>query len=313
MTALAAARELGESLRRRDGHPPPAHLADGLRQVVRSDCLALSIWDPVARRHRTLTSSYPEVVTGFLEVTMHTEPLFTVVRRRGEPVRVRDLSPAQRSGDVFDTVITPHGFRDGVTQCLFAPDGRYVGMLNASTLDTSRPDDEAMTLLVLLAPQLGTALDPTPVPGAPVRRLDDGNTEGLRLGSDGRIGALTADARRDLLEEPSPLRATAARLRGGPLRRLLVHRGAVYDVEVYRSGPDIVVLYGETAAPAGLSTRELQVLVRLAEGCSNAEIGAHLGIGARTVATHVEHILAKTGGRNRVAAARTAAEWGLLC
>ncbi|MDL5156124.1 helix-turn-helix transcriptional regulator [Actinomycetospora termitidis] len=313
MTALAAARELSGSLGRREGRPATVAIAEGLGRVVRSDCLALSVWDPVRRRHRTLASSYPAAVTAFLDAVMHTDPLFAVVRGGGLPVRVRDLAPAQRGGEIFDSVITPCGFRDGLTQCLFAPDGRYVGMLNASTLDTRHPDDDAVSLLVLLAPQLGAALDPAPVPDAPVRRLDDGVSEGLRLGADGTVVPLTAAARPDLLLAPSPLLAAARALRSGPVRRLVVHRETVHDVEMYRSGPDVVVLYGEVPPPCGLTVRELQVLARVAEGESNPEAGAHLGIGARTVASHVEHILTKTGCRNRVDATRTATAWGLLC
>lgn len=313
MEALAAARELGAFLRRHDGRSPAsAFIAEGLNDVVSSDCLALSVWDPVRRRHHALASSYPTSVTDFLDVRMHVDPLFRLVRSSGVPTRVRDLPRAQRRGDVFDLVIHPCGFREGVTQCLFAPDGRYVGMLNASTLDTRHPDDDAVALLMLLGPQLGAALDPVPVADAPSRRLDDGVTEGMRLAGDGRIVPLSAAPRRDLLLEGSPLRAAARHLRRGPVRRLLVHHDAVHDVEMYRSGPDVVVMHSEVGPPAGLTVRELQVLACVAAGSSNGEIGVHLGIGARTVASHVEHILTKTGCRNRADAARTAADWGLL-
>ena len=50
----------------------------------------------------------------------------------------------------------------------------------------------------------------------------------------------------------------------------------------------------------------------MGHGLSNTENGVRLGIGARPVATHVEHVLARTGTRNRAAAAGLAARWGLL-
>ena len=53
----------------------------------------------------------------------------------------------------------------------------------------------------------------------------------------------------------------------------------------------------------GLSLRESEVIVRAAEGLTNAEIGAALFIGAETVKTHLRAAFAKLGVRNRVEAA----------
>jgi DNA-binding CsgD family transcriptional regulator len=53
-----------------------------------------------------------------------------------------------------------------------------------------------------------------------------------------------------------------------------------------------------TAAPSlfdRLSARERDVTSLVADGLSNAAIAARLGIGRRTVATHLEHIFAKLG------------------
>lgn len=58
----------------------------------------------------------------------------------------------------------------------------------------------------------------------------------------------------------------------------------------------------------GVSVRESEVLYWVAQGKTNPEIAVILGIGRRTVATHVEHILAKLGVENRCAAARCASE-----
>ena len=56
----------------------------------------------------------------------------------------------------------------------------------------------------------------------------------------------------------------------------------------------------------GLSRREAEVLFWIAQGKTNPEIAVILGIARRTVATHVEHILAKLTVENRCAAARCA-------
>jgi LuxR family maltose regulon positive regulatory protein len=48
-----------------------------------------------------------------------------------------------------------------------------------------------------------------------------------------------------------------------------------------------------------LSTRELEVLQLLADGCSNREAAERLVVSVETVKTHVGHILAKLGARHR--------------
>ena len=63
---------------------------------------------------------------------------------------------------------------------------------------------------------------------------------------------------------------------------------------------------------AGLTAREAEVLALLVRGLSNRQIAERLVIGQRTVATHVEHILAKTGCASRGAAAMFALRHGLV-
>lgn len=64
--------------------------------------------------------------------------------------------------------------------------------------------------------------------------------------------------------------------------------------------------------PAGLTTRETDVLVLLAEGMANKAIAGRLGISAKTVGNHVEHIYTKLGVTNRAAAAMQAMHLGLV-
>jgi DNA-binding CsgD family transcriptional regulator len=64
--------------------------------------------------------------------------------------------------------------------------------------------------------------------------------------------------------------------------------------------------------PAGLTTREFEVLQLLASGKANKEIADALFISTHTVAVHVARVLEKTGSSNRTAAAAYATRHHLL-
>jgi len=65
------------------------------------------------------------------------------------------------------------------------------------------------------------------------------------------------------------------------------------------------------ALPADLTAREGEILRLIAAGLSNAEIAAALVVSAATVKTHVNHIFAKTGARDRAQAVRYAYQHGI--
>ena len=64
--------------------------------------------------------------------------------------------------------------------------------------------------------------------------------------------------------------------------------------------------------PAGLTERELEVLLVLVRGDSNQEIGGRLGITAKTVGHHVQHLYKKAGVHSRAAATLWAFEHDLV-
>ena len=67
-----------------------------------------------------------------------------------------------------------------------------------------------------------------------------------------------------------------------------------------------------TAGLAELTAREREVLAEVGSGLSNAEIAALLHISEATVKTHVGHIMAKLGLRDRIQAVVYAYETGLI-
>jgi HD-GYP domain-containing protein (c-di-GMP phosphodiesterase class II) len=64
--------------------------------------------------------------------------------------------------------------------------------------------------------------------------------------------------------------------------------------------------------PAGLTQREIEVLVLVARGLSNKQIGERLVVSPRTVGHHVAHIYRKIGCSTRAAASLFAMQHGLL-
>ena len=63
--------------------------------------------------------------------------------------------------------------------------------------------------------------------------------------------------------------------------------------------------------PSTLTTREIEVIRKVAQGKTNREIATDLVISERTVINHLSHIFAKTGAENRAGAAAYAIRHGL--
>jgi HD-GYP domain-containing protein (c-di-GMP phosphodiesterase class II)/DNA-binding CsgD family transcriptional regulator len=145
-------------------------------------------------------------------------------------------------------------------------------------------------------------------------RLDgSGYPRGLSgdaLTSAGRLLA-AADAYR-AMTEPRPHRAAlapaeaAAELRSGV--RAALFDGAAADA-VLRAAGHAVKRRREW--PAGLTSREVEVLKLLVRGLSNKEIAEQLVISRKTAGSHVEHIYTKIGVSNRARASLFAMKHGL--
>jgi DNA-binding NarL/FixJ family response regulator len=129
--------------------------------------------------------------------------------------------------------------------------------------------------------------------------------------SDQVLAALRAGARGYLAMDATPaelvtavrtLAAGGAVLAPHTLGRLLDRYAAALPTEPSGPPPQL----------AALTDREREVLAQLARGRSNAEIASRLSVSETTVKTHVAHVLAKLGLRDRVQAVVLAYESGLV-
>ncbi|MFE1578001.1 helix-turn-helix transcriptional regulator [Streptomyces fradiae] len=144
------------------GAAGPDAVLTALAEVVPYDHASLARWDPVRRRHTTLAGSYPQEATAYIETRLHRDPVFSVLRgpARGGLWLGDVPRPLLASSPGFRDVLRPLGVEDGVAQCLFAADGRYVGMLNVSTRGPRRAPEPARAAVTLLTEALAAALDP---------------------------------------------------------------------------------------------------------------------------------------------------------
>jgi HD-GYP domain-containing protein (c-di-GMP phosphodiesterase class II) len=147
-------------------------------------------------------------------------------------------------------------------------------------------------------------------------RLDgSGFHRGIRasdLSASGRLLAV-AEAYQNLVED-RPFRVTLTPAQAAARLREEVKRGAL-DGEAVAA---VLEAAGQgkrgkkLAFVAGLTGREVDVLQRLARGATTKEIGAELGLSAKTVDNHIQSIYAKIGVKTRGGATLFAMEHGLL-
>jgi DNA-binding NarL/FixJ family response regulator len=100
--------------------------------------------------------------------------------------------------------------------------------------------------------------------------------------------------------------------------RIVAAGEAMLSPAVTRRLIDAFTTGAVTAAPTGdprlasLTPRERDVVIGMANGLSNAEVGEKLGIAAGTVKAHVNALLPKLGVRDRVQATIVAYDLGLV-
>jgi DNA-binding NarL/FixJ family response regulator len=125
---------------------------------------------------------------------------------------------------------------------------------------------------------------------------DDDALEALRAGA---RGVLTKDAGREEIARALHQAAAGHMTLAPPLQARLLAAAAPADAPVRSPLPD------------GLTAREAEVLGLIAAGFTNREIAERLVVTQATVKTHINHVFAKIGARDRAAAINYAALHGL--
>ena len=118
------------------------------------------------------------------------------------------------------------------------------------------------------------------------------------------LGAITAGADGYLLKDAQPEELQKA-------IRLVSQGMSVLSPQVTRQVMRAASV-GEQGRDSGLSSREMDVLICLAQGKTTLQMATELYISENTVKTHVRHILEKLEASNRAEAVSKATQLGLL-
>jgi DNA-binding CsgD family transcriptional regulator len=296
-----------------------------LRRLVPFQAIRIALFDPECGVPVTLaTEGYDDPVRAYFESPAVVDEFEQLgLRHRNSPICIRDL-PVPELVRGWSEYLFPSGFREGLAVALVTPDGRRLGILGLNTDSPEHPTDEARDFIGLLAPMVAHAVDPMRSFAAATRVVRgaeaailltrSGNAltlpgqpghHALRAGS--AILTLVAEQMKNEVQYTSFLCPYPGRPAVSGHMRVTVlacQPQPPYDVRA-------IVAVSEPAPLRGLTRRELEILGLVVEGHPNAYIAAALAIAERTVATHVEHILAKFSADNRTVAATRALRQGL--
>lgn len=293
-----------------------------LRDLVRSEAIALVAMDPATGVHRSLfddgytdrTMSY--VLDGFV----HTCPAYAIAREKD--TRSLRWCDYKRDWNLYlpDTVtaqqfLMPDGFHEGSTMCLRLADGRYIGAIHMSWCREAQAADERREITERFQPILLNICDQLRTPQLLADELAP-NAYAIAVSPNGFAFHL-------------PNRHPGAHLgEGGELRRLILEKlkssrphhfvwpdeaGRCHKVTITPCRGNILLITEECMPwPYNLSLREIQILHLVTSGASNPDIAEQLFVSPRTVSTHIEHILAKMSCDSRTRLAAMAVAEGLL-
>jgi DNA-binding CsgD family transcriptional regulator len=323
--ALDVAVEVGSLASSPDGIDQRAEaLLQALYRVVPFQAAQISLVDAQGRAPVALAvHGYDDAVMAYCTSPALVEEFELVGLHRGSPpMRICDLPVPPAELRSWVEYLAPAGFREGVGVGLYTRDGRYIGFLGMNTDTVAHPTAAARDLIGSLVPLIAQAVDPLRSIAAAAELIQDAQA-GILLTRTGEVLPLPGLPAHPLLIAGSAVLALAGEMAGGRDNASFLcpyggnragQRHVRITVLACRPDPPHQLALAVVACPPGdlrgLTPRELQVLGLLIEGWPNRRIAMALVIGERTVATHVEHILAKLGARSRALAASRALNRG---
>ncbi|WP_422772712.1 LuxR C-terminal-related transcriptional regulator [Plantactinospora sp. WMMC1484] len=297
-----------------------------LRRLVPYEAGVLQVLNPERLRFETLGAvGYGEATMAHLLGPRHYEEVELLgLDRDGEPIRGRDAPIPPSEMYSWTEHFAPAGFREGIGVALFNPDGRQVGIMALHTGSPEHPTDAARDFLGLLAPVIAEAVDPLRSVATLSTVVSDA-VAGVVLTRSGGVLPLPGLPEHPILRSGAPVLGAAAErlVDGEPYGAFLCRDdshtpdGRYVRISVLTCPVQspahlrAVVLVSPPGDLHGLTRRELEILGLLIDGWSNQRIANLLVIAPRTVAAHVEHILAKLAAPSRTLAAVRALRLGL--
>lgn len=286
----------------------------------------LCLLNPERRQFELLDrSGYNENILAYMGSSgFYRELELLGMNRDRPPMCLRDAPIPAAELPSWAEFLGPAGFREGVGVPLFSSEGRHLGLLCLHTDDPAYPSDEARDFLGLLAPLISDVVDPMHSIVA-LSRIVTNAQAGAVLTRSGGVLSLPGMPEHPLLRRGSAVLDVAtlslAEENGHvaflcPCRPSDGSEGYVRvtvlpcpaSVPAHLLG---MVLISASGDLRGLTRRELEILGLLVNGWPNQRMATGLVITQRTVAAHIEHILAKLNAPSRTLAAVRALRLGL--
>jgi DNA-binding CsgD family transcriptional regulator len=300
-------------------------LVECLHRAIRFDAAWIGLLDPERRGHLPLLDvGHDQRVGGLLAGPQVLDEVEEVgLHRKRAPIRLSEALGIVGESPNWEEYFRPAGFQDDLALGLFQADGRYLGVLGLHAEAVTQLTDDDSALLALLTPTIAAAVDPLRSLAVLAGMLAHA-TAGVVLTRAGDPLPLPGLPSHVLLRPGSRLLPVAVNELDGHQHDsfLCPYRGPApgdrhIKVTMLKCPPDLphylfaVVLISPAPDVYGLTPRELEILGLLVEGWPNGRIAAALFVTDSTVATHVEHILAKLAVASRSAAAVLALRLGL--
>lgn len=296
-----------------------------LRRVVPFDGAWLALVDPQHPEYTTLADTdLAEPTRAFLAGPIHARELeLAGTTRRKPPQSPSDLPFPAEDLRSWSECLIPAGYHEGLAVALCAAGDRHVGFLALLAENKLPPSTGVRRSVGRLVRLVARAVDPLHSLAA-AAQLVHAASAGVVVRADGEVDPVPGLGSHELFRPGSPALAIARSvLVAGGLHRSFLwpldgrHAPGHARITVLTRAQDLpvriigIAIVSQPGNLHGLTARELEVLGLIVEGRSNRQIAGALVVSQRTVATHVEHILAKLQAPTRTHAALRAERAGL--